>query len=168
MRAYYYVHVPALESAQSLRLLLRCTESRYHIHVDRKSACSARDRLIMLKREDGCGNEYRHLLSAKHRLVSGAKRDLGLTESNVAAKKSVHRDGGGHILFDILNSLKLSRSFVVFKCRLKILLQVVILGERKSRAAHSLGVQLDKLLRHLLDRRLSLSLSPCPLPAAKL
>ena len=121
----------------------------------------------MLKRENGGGNEDSHLLSSKHRLVRRAECDLGLSESNVSAKESVHRIRLHHILFYILNSVKLRIGLVIAKRRLKVTLKIVVLGESKALSARTLGVKLDKLLCYVLNDSLGLCLGPSPLARAE-
>ena len=47
------------------------------------------------------GNQNRHLLAVHDGLHHGAEGNLGLTEAHVAAEKTVHGDGGLHVVLDV-------------------------------------------------------------------
>ena len=104
----------------------------------------------MLKCEQGSGNENSDLLAAKHRLVGGTERDLGLTVAHVAAEQAIHGNGLHHVLFDLVGGCQLTFGLVVFKGILKRFLIAVVRGEGMTWAAHALGVELDQLLCHIL------------------
>ena len=154
MRSYNYVDVTARKTAERLLLLLWRAEAGYHIHVDREISHSAHRRLIMLERKDGRRHENCNLLARQNRLVRRAECDLGLTVANVTAKQSVHGDGTHHVLLYVAYRVCLTVGLVVVKRLLKASLHLVVGKECVAGLPHSLGVELDKLLCHLLDRAL--------------
>ena len=105
-----------------------------------KSSHTALRGLIVLKSEERSRNEYRYLLPVKYGFVRRAKCYLGLAESDVSAKKSVHWDRAFHVFLDFLCDRKLGVGLLILKCRLKIALKVVIGRECVPRAAHSFRV----------------------------
>ena len=167
VRADDDIGLAALEAAQRQRLLLRRAEARDHIDVDRKRAHTARKGLIMLECEERGRHKNRHLLAAKHRLICSTHRDLGLTEAYVTAKQAIHRARLHHVLFNILDRGNLCLGLLIFKARLEIGLQVVILRKCKPGTARALGIELDQILGDILDRCLSSRLGTIPLIAAK-
>ena len=156
MRTDYYIGVSALKTAQALLYLLWRAEAREHIHVYRKISKTAERRLVVLKRKDRGRHQNCDLLARQNRLVRGSERDLGLTVANVTAKQTVHRHGAHHILLDVGYRVKLTIGLGVVKRALKILLHSVVGVKGKAGAAHSLGVKLDQVLRHLAHRSLCL------------
>ena len=55
-------------------------------------------RVVVLKREDRCGNKQPDLLAVHHRLERRPDRDLRFPEPDVAAHEPVHGRGRLHIL----------------------------------------------------------------------
>ena len=97
----------------------------------------------MLHGENGSRHKDRHLLTAKDRLVRRSEGNLGLTESNVAAKQSVHGDGAHHILLYFLYGHGLTVRLLIVKGRLKILLEVVVGRECDTAETHAGGIKLN-------------------------
>ena len=119
---------------------------------------------MMLLREQGGGDEHRHLLSGLHRDERGAHRHLGLAEADVAAYQAVHRRRPAHVGGDLPYRPGLVRCFLERKGRLE---STQVLGfdlECNARPACPAGLHFEQLGRHVGD--LLRGSPPCPLPLA--
>ena len=92
MGSDYDIYIAAPERPQRLLLLLRRAEAGDHVALHRKAAHTRQQRLVMLHRENRRRDEQSHLLAAHDRLERGPESDLGLSEADVPAEKSVHRN----------------------------------------------------------------------------
>ena len=104
----------------------------------------------MLPRKYGGGNEHRHLLSVHNRFKCGANCNLCLAEAHVAAEKSVHGARHFHIVLDFFNAAKLVVGFFIWEPVLKVALPVGIRAEGEAFRMHTLGIEGNKLLCHIL------------------
>ena len=105
----------------------------------------------MLPRKYGGGNEHRHLLSVHNRFKCGANCNLCLAEAHVAAEKSVHGARHFHIVLDFFNAAKLVVGFFIWEPVLKVALPVGIRAEGEAFRMHTLGIESNKFLCHILD-----------------
>ena len=116
-----------------------------------------------------CQNSRRHkhsyLFSAHNGLKCRTNCNLGFAETNITAKKAVHRNRLFHVLFYIPYGCKLVRGFLVRECILELLLPRCILRICKTRSFSSLCVKLYKVLGNILRRSLCLRLGFCPFRA---
>ena len=78
----------------------------------------------MLKGEDCGRHKHSNLLAVCNSLERCSYSHLGLSESNIAADKSVHRTIVLHIPLDCAYSLLLVRCILVHERRFKLLLHV--------------------------------------------
>ena len=161
------VDISALDIGDYLFLLLVGAEAREHFDVHRKRAHTAHRGLVVLQSQNGRGNEQRDLLARDYRLVGGAQGDLRLAVADVAAEQAVHRARLLHVLLYIVGCIELRRGLLVFKCGFEIALKMIVLGEGKAGAAHTLGVKPYQLLCDILERCLGTCLCLAPLGAAE-
>ena len=107
----------------------------------------------MLHRKYCCRHQHRDLLSAVHRLERGAQCHLRLTESDIAAKQSVHRMRVLHVFFYLRRRLKLTVRLGPFEHSLEFVLHLGIGSERISLPVLPCGIKRDKLLCDILCSR---------------
>ena len=105
----------------------------------------------MLPREYGGGNEHRHLLSVHNSLECGADSHLRFAEAHISAEKAVHGARHFHIVLDFFNAAKLVVGFFIWEPVLKVALPVGIRAEGEAFRMHTLGIEGNKLLCHILD-----------------
>ena len=167
VRADKKVYSALRQVAQDFLLLGRRHEAREHFNSDGERLHTALCRLKMLHCENSRRNENRALLTVADTLERGAQRNLGLTEANVAAEKSVHRRRAFHIALNLLGAANLVLGFLVVETKLKIALQIRILRELIALRAYALRVKRDKLLCHILNARLDLAFRSRPVARAE-
>ena len=119
----------------------------------------------MLKRKNGGGHEYRDLLATHYCLKCRTKRDLGLTESNVTAKQTVHRYGLHHISLDLLNGNELRLGFLILKRCGKLVLKLTVGRKCKAGCPLPFSIKADKILGNILCRTLCARLGTAPITA---
>ena len=96
------------------------------------------------------GNQNRHLLAVHDGLHHGAEGDFGFAEAHVAAEKTVHGDGGLHVVLDVRDAAKLVVGLRVGEIVLKFFLPGGVGGEGVAGLALPGGVELDQFARHVL------------------
>ena len=116
----------------------------------------------MLKGKKRGGHEDGHLLASKHGLIRGAQGNLGLAVAHVAAEQAIHGNGADHILFDLVGGGQLALGLLIGKGVLKGLLVAVVQGEGMPRPTHTLGVEADQILGHVLGGRFGTRLGLLP------
>ena len=90
------------------RVLLRLrAEAADHVDAHGKSGESLRERLLMLKRQDGRRRKERRLLAVHHRLERGAHRHFGFAVADIAAQQAIHRRRRFHVALDVGDGLRL-------------------------------------------------------------
>ena len=155
------------DGADGRVLLARRFEAGEIGYLDRESAHTGADGVVVLHGKDRRGHEDCHLLAVHDRLERGAESDLRFTEAYVTAEQSIHRDGALHIVLDILDCKKLSVRLLVIEGRFEFPLHLVVGRERVAGTAHTLGVERDEFFRHRLDRRFDLRLCLAPFGTAE-
>ena len=105
----------------------------------------------MLIRENCCGNKYRALLTVCRAFKSRTKCDLGFSEADVAAEKSVHGIRLFHIALYFIDCSELIGRFVIFKPPFEIALHIYIRGKCIAGAVLPFRIQSYELIRHILD-----------------
>ncbi len=148
--ADYYVDFAGFKAADDFLLLLRRAEARKQLDGDGKAVHALHKGLVVLPRKNGCGNEHGNLLAVHNRLERGADGDLRFAEAHVAAEQSVHGARHFHIVLDFINAAELVVGFLVGEALLKVALPVGVRAEGVALGVHTLGIEGDKLLRHIL------------------
>ena len=138
-------------------------EPGQHGHLDGIGLHPLQDGAVVLKRQDGGGNEEGDLVSVRDGLEGGAQRHLGLPDSHIAAQQAVHGLSGLHVLFDLVAASQLVIRLLIREAQLKIPLPVGVLREGDPLGLLPLGIELDQFLRHLPDRAVDLLLGLLPL-----
>ena len=113
------------------------------------------ERLVVLLREQGGGDQHRDLLPGLHRDERGPHRDLGLAEADVAADEAVHRRGAAHVRDDLLDRAGLIRRLLEGEGRFEAAQEFGLHLERDPRPARPPRLHLQQLRRdvgHLLGR----------------
>ena len=120
----------------------------------------------MLLREDGRRHEHGHLLAVHGRLISRAYGDFRLAEADVAAEQAVHGLLFLHVRLDLRDGAQLVFRLLVGECVLELALAHIVRREGMAFGLLALRVDLDELLRDVLDRLLGARLGLDPLRAA--
>ena len=107
----------------------------------------------MLERENSGGSEHGHLLAVAERFESGAHGDFGLAESDIAAEQAIHRLLALHIRLDLRDGGQLVFGRRVFEGVFEFALPVAVWRERETLRHPALGVELQKLIRHVAHFR---------------
>ena len=150
------------ELLQGLLLHFRGAEAAQHVDGDGEAPETRHGGLIMLLGKHRGGNQNRHLLAVHDGLHHGPEGDLGFAEAHVAAEKTVHGNGGLHVVLDVRNAAQLVVGFRVGEVVLKFLLPGGVGGEGVAGLTLSGGVELNQLSRHVLGGLAGLGL--CLLP----
>ena len=120
------------------------------------------ERSVMLQGEDRGRNQHGDLFRVGDGLESGADRDLGLAEADVAADQPVHRRAALHILLDQLRGGLLVGRVFVDERGFQLVLQVTVRRICETFARLALGVQRDQLAGDVLDRLFRVQLHALP------
>ena len=115
MRADNDVDAPFGQLAQYLALRLLALEARELFDPDREAGEAARERAVMLCREQCGRHEQCHLFFVGNRFKRGADRDFGLSVADVAADQAVHRTRAFHVGFRLVDRLALIGRFFIRK-----------------------------------------------------
>lgn len=156
MRADDDVCLAVFDVDQRCLDLRRRNESREHDDVDREVFASFNEILIVLLCKKRRGREHYRLSSVHHRLEHCPERDLGLAESDVAAKQPVHWSFGLHVRLDLAARAKLVLGLDEREPVLEKLLLLIVRIARKSRVYAPCRVYLEEVISDLLDRFLAL------------
>ena len=105
----------------------------------------------VLQREDGSRHEHGDLLTVGGGLERCADGYFRLTEAHVAADQAVHGEGLLHVVLHGAGGLLLVRGVLVHERRLELGLQVRIGREGEALGRTALGVELNQLLRYILN-----------------
>ena len=143
---------PRRSSSEHLLLLARGAKAREDIHLDRESLHPVAEGLVVLPGQDGGGHQDGALLAVHHALEGRADGHLGLAEADIAAQQAVHRHRALHVGLDLLDAAQLVVGLVVGEAPLKVVLPVGVLPEGVALGGLALGVELDQLVCHVLDR----------------
>ncbi len=147
-----HVHRADFEILEGLADLGGGAEARHHLHAYRKRREAAAERFVMLYGQDGRGREHRDLTPVHHGFEGRADGDFGLAESDVADQQPVGRPVGLHVLLDLAQGALLVRCEVERERCFEFLLPGRILAESVAANRASLGVQLQQIACHRLDR----------------
>ena len=151
------------------RLLLGLRdEAREQLDGDREGAEPGRERRVVLRREDGRGNQDRDLLRVLDRLEGGPDRDLGLAIPDVADDEAVHRANRLHVVLDLDGGAELVDRLLVRERGLHLGLPGAVAGVWMTRGRGPSRVQREQLLGEVADRLPDALLRPEPLGAAEL
>ncbi len=107
--------------------------------------------LVMLEGKHSSGHKYGTLLAGHHALECRTECNLCLAEAHISAQKSVHGDRLFHVVLYLAGAFQLILSLHIVKAPLEFVLPVIIGVKGKARGLGTLGIQLDKLRRHILD-----------------
>ena len=165
MCAYKYINLSAFGTAKYVFLLLWGSEAREHFHCNGIAAHSCISGFKMLHRKDSRRNEYSDLLAAHYSLKCRTECHLGLTESNVTAKKAVHWNGPHHISLYLFNSGKLRLGLLIREGFGKLLFKIGILRECKARLLLPLCIEPYEILGNILCGTFSAGFDTGPVSA---
>ena len=116
----------------------------------------------MLQGQDSGGNQHRNLLAVPHRLERGPYGNFGLSEAYIPADKPVHGIGFFHVVLHRCCSALLVGGILVHERRFQLLLHIGVGGKGISFRRLTLGIQLDEVLRYILDLLLGVGLEGYP------
>ncbi len=133
-------------------LLLRGAEAGDHLDVDGEVGEAALEGLVVLEAEDCGGGEDCDLLSVLHGLEGGAHGDFGFAVADVAAEEAIHGLGGFHVALDVGDGGDLVVGFVEVEGVFELVLHVGVGGEGRALRGLALGIELEKLGRHVGHR----------------
>ena len=109
------------------------------------------------------GNQNRHLLAVHDGLHHGAEGDFGFTEAHVATEKTVHGDGGLHVVLDVCDAAKLVVGLRVGEIVLKFLLPFCIRRKLIACSVLSDCVKLHQFLCNICNSTFNLAFCFTPL-----
>ena len=150
------------EAPEDLLLLFLRAEAREEVERDRERREPALERPEVLVREDRRRREKRGLLAVEDALEDRAHRDLGLAVSDVAAEEAVHRLVGLHVALHVADRGGLVGRLRVLERVLELLLPGRVLRERVPGRGRAARVELQELVRDVLDRLPDGGLPPLP------
>ena len=165
---HHNIDLSAAQLLQHLLLLPWRAKARENVHLDRKALHPLAEGLVMLPGKDGGRHQHRTLFAVHHTFKGGADGNLGLSKANVPAQQTVHRGGLFHIVLDFPDAAQLVVGFVVGKAALKVVLPVGVRSKGIALCRLPLGIQLDQLIRHILDRFFDPGAGLCPLGGVEL
>ena len=97
---------------------------------DRQAVESLREILVVLARQQRRRHDDGDLLAVDRRAESGAQRDLGLAEADIAAHEPIHRPPGGEIVEHGVDRARLILGLVIGKARAEFVVEP--LGRRQA------------------------------------
>ena len=151
MRAYDYVDLPARKVLLDCGQFLRGAEAADVVHLDREGSEARAEGGVVLKGEDGRGDEHGDLLAVGGGLERSAYGYFRLSETHVAADQAVHGETLLHITLHRAGGLFLVGGILIHERRFELGLQVRISGESEALGRTSLGVELNQFLRDILN-----------------
>ena len=151
MSTYDYIKGSCLQTLLNVGYLLRCPQTADIVHIARKVLETVLECLEMLKGKNGGRNKNSHLLAVGNCLERSPDSHFRLSESYISAHKPVHRTIILHIPLYGIYGLLLVRSVLIHERRLKLLLEIGVSRKGKSSRTLSLCVQLNEILRYVLD-----------------
>ena len=143
--------LPAASIGDDAALLPVAAEAREHLDLEREAGEPLAEGVEVLLREHGRRHEHGDLLAVHHGLERGAQGDLGLAVADVAADQAVHRARVLHVALDVVNGAELVGRLDVRERRLELRLPWRVGREGVALGDLARGVELQQLLRHLLD-----------------
>ena len=168
VRTDHHIDFPRRHLGDDRLLLLRRTEPRQHLHSHREIRQPLTEGPPVLVGQDRGRYQHGDLLASLDRLEGRPYRDLGLAVAHITHQEPVHRARLFHVPLDLLRCLALIGGILVQEARFQFLLPPRV-GRKSIARRHSpLGVQLQQLGCHLLDRRLGLVPGALPTGAAQL
>ncbi len=156
------------DAGDDLVLALARHEAAQHRDLDREGGEPALERVEVLLRQDGRGDEHRHLLAVLHRLERGAQRDLGLAVADVTDHQAVHGPAAEHVGLDFLDAARLVGRLGVREALLELALPVRVGAEGEAGGRFARRVDLDQLAGEVADRASDAGLRALPLGPAEL
>ena len=156
------------DAGDDLVLALARHEAAQHRDLDREGGEATLERVEVLLRQDGRGNEHRHLLAVLHRLECGAQRDLGLAVADVTDHQAVHGPAAEHVGLDLLDAARLVGRLGVREALLELPLPGRVGAEGEAGRRFARRVDLDQLASEVADRASDARLRALPLGPAEL
>ena len=143
--------------------LLGGNEARKAADLQREAGESLGKILVVLAGEQGGGRDHRDLLSVHRRDESGAQRDLGLAETDIAADQPVHRLAAFQIAQHIGNRAFLVVGLLVLEAVEELVVDAFLDFEHRRLLERALGRDLHQLAGDLADALLEAgaALLPC-------
>ena len=107
----------------------------------------------MLKRQNRGWHQNGALLAVRRAFERRAQCDFGFAEAHIPAKQTIHWVRFFHIALDFVNRAQLVGGFVIREAALKVALHIHVRRKRIARGVLAFGIEGDKLVCHILDRR---------------
>ena len=148
--------------------LLRPDQPRGLLHPDREAGEALREGLEMLAREQRRRHHDGDLQSFHRGDESGAQRDLGLAEADIAADQPVHRLAGPEVVHDRVDGVLLVVGLLIGEARGELAVQALGRRQHGRRAHLALRGDADQLPRHLQQAALQPALRDCQAPPPSL
>ena len=145
MRADQNIDVAFGRIEKRLGLLAAGAEAADHVDADGEGGHALGEGVVVLLRQNGGRDEHGHLHAVHHRLERGAHGDLGLAETDIAAKQAIHRADLFHILLQFVGGGQLVGGFRVGKGRLELGLHGGVFRELVAALGLSFGLGLQQL-----------------------
>ncbi len=146
------------ERAQCLDLLGSRHETRQHLHLQGIAVQARREGSVMLLGEHGRGAEHRDLASAHRDAKRRPQGDLRLAEADVSADQPVHWLPFVEVGHHVVDGLFLVSCLLEGECGLELGVGAACRLDRIALRCGAFRIELQELLRHLLDRLLHTSL----------
>jgi hypothetical protein len=150
MGADQYVDLPGFHFLQDFLLLFGRAEAADHLDGDGKCRKALLERLVVLKRENGCRGKNRDLLVVAQGLERRAHGNFGFAVTNVAAQQPVHRAAGLHVGLDVHDRLSLIFGLSELEGILEFFHPLGVSGKRVSLRHLPLRIQLQEFVGHVL------------------
>ena len=122
MRSYHDVYFTIFQTFQRFFFLFCRSETIEIRNIDRKIFQSFRKTPKMLKRQNGRRNQHSHLFAIGSRLEGSTDSDFCLSETYIAADKSVHNGFCLHVFFYIMGRFLLVWRVFVDETRFQLIL----------------------------------------------
>ena len=116
----------------------------------------------MLERKHRCRREDGHLFRIGDGFECGAHRHFRLAVAHVAAEQAIHRQIRFHIALHVFDGALLVGSFLEFESVVEFASPIGVRRKGVADGRFSLGVEFQKLIRHVADGFLHARLARFP------
>ena len=152
MGTHKHLHRACGEPLEGLLLLLGGAETAEHLHFHVEIGKTLEERLVVLLSQNRRGTQHHDLLAVLRGLEGSTQRDLGLAKAHVSAQQAVHRLGGLHVGFDVLDGSRLIGRYLVGEAFLHLTLPGRVRRKGKATRGGAARVQVDEVKGQRLGR----------------